>query len=346
MEETKFRQLGKTKIKVFPLGFGGIPIQRLDKRSAVKVIKEAINLGINFFDTARAYTDSEEKLGMALSDVDHKVYLSSKTKANDKIGALNDVNKSLENLNVKQIDIYHLHNISDKETYKKAVLSKDSAYEGLKEAQKMGKIKHIGITGHSIQLLKKALKTNKFSVTMFCYNFIEDECEDSFLKFCNQRNIGMIVMKPFAGGRLDNANINLKYLLKNPNIIPIPGMEKIEEVRENVRIAKGNYKLSKTENKIMNDLKKSLNNKFCRRCGYCLPCPEGVKIPVVLRAESFINRMSESQLDNTEHWSYQALISVYKCINCGKCIEKCPYNLNIPELIKENEEIIDKYYKK
>ena len=344
MEETKFRQLGKTGIKVFPIGFGGIPIQRLDKKTAVKVIKEAIHLGINFFDTARAYTDSEEKLGLALSDVDHEVFLSSKTKATDKSGALNDVNKSLKNLNVEKIDIYHLHNISDEQSYQKAVLSKDSAYDGLKEAQKMGKIDHIGITGHSIELLKKALSNNEFSTTMFCYNFIENECEDDFLKFCNERNIGMIVMKPFAGGRLDNANINLKYLLKNPNIIPIPGMEKVEEIRENVRIAKGDYKLNKIENKLMNELKNSLNKKFCRRCGYCQPCPEGVKIPVVLRSESFINRMSKSQLNDTDHWSYQALTSGYECINCGKCIEKCPYNLNIPELIKENIEIIDKYY--
>ncbi len=346
MAKIKKRSLGKTKIKSFPIGFGGIPIQRLSKKEAVKVIRTAVNLGINFFDTARAYSDSEEKIGEAIEDIDKKIYLSSKTKATNKKEALNDVDISLKKLNVEKIDLYHLHNISDDKKYKRAVLDKDSALSGLKEAQKQGKIEYIGITGHSIELLKEALESGEFSVTMFCYNFIENECENKFIEFCENNNVGMLAMKPFAGGRLNNASINLKYILQQPNIIPIPGMEKVAEVNENVYIAKNSYKFKEKEKELIKEFKESLGSKFCRRCGYCQPCSEGVNISVVLRSESFINRMPQSQLNNKIHWSYKALKSAHQCINCGKCIEKCPYNLPIPELIEENIKIIKKYYEK
>jgi len=337
------RKLGQTEIKSFPIGFGGIPIQRVNERKAIEIIREAVKQGINFFDTARAYTDSEEKIGKSLSDIDKKIYISTKTPANTKKAALKDVKKSLENLQRDKIDIYHLHNVSDEKTYQKMVLNPNSALSGLKEAKRMGLIEHIGITGHSIELLKKALKTGQFSVTMFCYNFIENECENDFLDFCRSKNIGMIAMKPFAGGRLNDASINLKYILQQNDVLAIPGMEKIEEVRENVSIVNNQNVLTDKERELMDYYKEKFTTQFCRRCGYCQPCPEGVNIPIILRAQSFINRMPEKDLKNGEKAVYKAFQTAYNCINCEVCIEKCPYNLPIPRLIEKNINIIEKF---
>jgi len=337
------RKLGQIEIESFPIGFGGIPIQRVSETKAVEIIREAIKRGINFFDTARAYTDSEEKIGKSLSKIDKRIYISTKTPANTKKAALKDVKKSLKKLQLDKIDIYHLHNVSDQKTYQEMVLNPNGALSGLKEAKRMGLIDHIGITGHSIQLLKKALKTGQFSVTMFCYNFIENECEKDFLDFCRSKNIGMIAMKPFAGGRLNNASINLKYILQQHDVIAIPGMEKIEEVRENVSIVNGQQVLTDKERELMDYYKDKFKTQFCRRCGYCQPCPEGVKIPVILRAQSFINRMPEKDLKDEEKAVYKAFQTAYNCINCEVCIEKCPYNLPIPSLIENNINIIEEF---
>lgn len=333
----KKRKLGSTDIEVFPLGFGGIPIQRLSREKAANVVQTVITEGINFIDTARAYSDSEEKIGAALTKTDKKVYLATKTPADDKQGALEDVNTSLEKLGVDKIDIYQLHGVNTEETLKRR-MKPDGALAGLKQARDEGKIDHIGVTGHSIEVLLEALKTGEFATVMFCYNFIENECEQELIDYCLTNNIGMLAMKPLAGGRLHQASVALKYVLDQEGVVPIPGMETVAEIKENIEIARGNWDLTQAEEKIKDELIDELGTVFCRRCDYCQPCPEDIAISAVLRAESFINRMPADSIKNGG--IAETFSQAENCTECRQCVERCPYDLPIPELIKENIEIM------
>lgn len=304
------------------------------------MVRKAVKNGINFIDTARAYTDSEEKIGEALKEIDKRVYLATKTKAYEREEAGKDVDRSLRNLGVDKVDVYQLHNISDDETLEK-VMREDGALAGLRDAQKEGKIDHIGITGHRDETLLKALKTDEFDTVLFCYNFIENECEQGLIDYAKEHDIGMVAMKPLAGGRLNDAQVAIKYVLNQEGVIPVPGMETEGEVEENISIAKSSWELSSKEEEVMENLKEELGEVFCRRCGYCQPCPQDVPIPKVLRAESFINRMKSETI--RDGWVSEAFDKAEDCVECEQCVEKCPYSLPIPDLIKENIKIMDDY---
>ncbi len=336
------RKLGRTGIKVFPLGFGGIPIQRLNTREAVKIVRAAVKLGINFIDTARAYSDSEEKIGLALENVEKKIFLATKTPKLDKKGSLNDIKISLDRLKVSSIDIYQLHGINDRNSLKE-VMKSDGALSGLKQAKKAGKIKHIAITGHNNEILLEALETGDFSTVQFCYNYIENDCEEKLIDYCLENDIGMIAMKPLAGGRLENPAVALKYVLSKEGIIPDPGMETIEEVKENMEIAQNSWELNQQEKELIQKDIEKLGTQFCRRCDYCQPCPEEISISAVLRAESFINRMPAQQINDKEGWIYKSFKKAENCTNCRQCVERCPYDLPVPELIDENIEIMSDF---
>lgn len=342
LTKIKFRQLGRTGIEVFPLGFGGIPIQRLTKEEAVEVIHQAIERGVNFIDTARLYTDSEEKIGVALEGIDKKIYLATKSPADSKEEILADVENSLVNLGIDKIDIYQLHGVNDEETFEKR-MGEGGALEGLKQAQKEGKIDYIGVTGHSTEILVKAIKTGEFDTVQFAYNFIENDCEEELIGYCQENNIGMIGMKPLAGGRIDDASITLKYVLNREGVVPIPGIETIEEIKENVEITKGSWEFTPEEKERVEEFKEKLGDEFCRRCQYCQPCPEEIPISMVVRAQSFIDRMPAEAIKDKNGWIYSSFQKAKNCTECGECIESCPYDLPIPELIKENREIMDEF---
>lgn len=337
-----YRRLGRTGLEVFPVGFGGIPIQRLDTSRAVEVVREALKQGINFIDTARAYSDSEEKIGQALGNIEKKVYIATKTPAEDKKGALEDVNLSLSKLGVSAVDIYQLHGINDRENLKN-VMGSNGALAGLKQAQQDGKIDYIGITGHNDDILLEALKTGEFAVVQFCYNYIENECEEKLIDYCKRNNVGMIAMKPLAGGRLNNASAALKYVLQEPQVVPDPGMETREEVKENTSLVYDNFELTEEEKNIIANDKEQLGTQFCRRCDYCQPCPEDIPISAVLRAESFINRMPVDQVTDPEGWVRKSFVKAEECTSCRQCVERCPYELPIPELIEENLQIMNEF---
>lgn len=276
---------------------------------------------------------------MALEEVNKKVYLASKTQADNEEDALKDVERSLANLRVDKIDIYQLHAVNNNEQLEEKT-GPGSALEGLKEAKRDGKIENIGITGHQDETLLKGLKTDEFDTVLFCYNFIENECEEELIDYARSKDIGMIAMKPMAGGRLKNAKIALKYIFNQDKVVPIPGMETVREVEENIQIAKSYRKITEEEEKIMSRRRDELGTQFCRRCGYCSPCPQDISIPMVLRAESFINRFPPETINERYVEEFQ---KAHNCVECEECVEKCPYNLPIPELIKENREVMDKY---
>lgn len=343
MAEQKFKQLGRTGIKVFPLGFGGHPIQRLSEENAVKVLKSAFEQGINYIDTSRSYPTSEQKVGIALKGINKKIYISSQTGADTKEGALADIDTSLKLLGVEKIDIYQLHAVNTRERYEKKI-APGGALEGLKQAQAEGKIDYIGITAHNNNgdLLVEALKTNQFDTVMFLYNFMEYDCERELIKVARDLEVGMIAMKPLAGARLSDAAVALKYVLRQEGVVPICGMDSLEYVAENIKIAKGSWEYTEDELKRKSEIEKEVDRHFCRRCEKCQPCPQGIPISVAIRAESFIKRIIPKNLMSGGSY-YNNFQKARECTECGICVKRCPYHLDIPKLIKENTKLMNDY---
>jgi uncharacterized protein len=330
------RNLGKTNLKVNRVGFGGIPIQRITQEETNSVIDELIKQGVNFIDSARGYTVSEEYIGNATLGKRDEFIIATKSMSRTYDGMKNDIEISLENFKTDYIDLYQLHNVKPDEYDK--IFNDDMAYKALLDYKEQGKIKHIGITSHSIETIKKAVYSNKFDTIQFPYNIVEDQADEIF-KEANKRNIGVIVMKPLAGGAIDNAKLAIKYILSKDYIdIVIPGMDSVNQVIENTSVLK-DLKITKEEEIIINQIKDSLGNRFCRRCEYCMPCPVGINIPMNFLLEGYYSRY------NLKEWSkdrYKSLeIKATDCIECGKCESRCPYNLPIREMLKEVSNKLD-----
>ncbi len=334
-----YRNLVSSGLKISVIGFGGIPIQRIDKEAAKKVIIDAEEKGINFIDTARGYSVSEEYIGEALMGRRDKWIIATKAMSRDKQTMIDDVNKSLNNLKTDYIDLYQLHNVKTMEEYNK-VLSEDGAYEALLKFKNEGKIKHIGITSHSIDILQIAIESGKFETIMYPYNIVEDQAEKLF-KRARELNIGVIAMKPMAGGAIKNGTLALKYILQNKNVTcVIPGMGKIEEVEENVKVASEEIILTEEEKLEAKKISQELGTEFCRRCGYCGPCTQGIDIPGIFLLQGYKERY------NLEKWAedrYAALkVTAKDCIECGKCEARCPYNLPIRKMLKSVKKTFEK----
>lgn len=326
------RILGQTNLEVSVIGFGGIPIQRVDEKMALELLKEANNQGINFIDTARGYNESENLIGEALEKIGReKFIIATKSMQRNYNGMLEDINISLKNLRTDYIDLYQLHNIRSLEELE-VVLSDDGALRALKEAKEKGIIKNIGITGHNPDILDKALDTNEFSTVQCPYNPVEQQAEELFKK-ANSMNIGVIVMKPLAGGAITKGELSLRFILGNPNIsVVIPGMDSVEQVNLNAQTGINIRELRDEEEKILLEEANSLGSEFCRRCGYCMPCPKGIDIPVQFLMEGYYTRY------NLKEWAqgrYDAMESrASDCIECGQCEPRCPYNLPIRKMMK------------
>lgn len=328
----KHRILGKTGLSILPIGFGGIPIQRIQPDEVQGIIDEMLSQGINFIDTARGYTVSESFLGEALANGKREqFYIATKSPAKDYESMKSDIETSLHELKTDYIDLYQCHLVKDQTQYDQ-IMGSGGAYEALVEAKRDGRIKHIGITSHSVDLLMDVVDTMPFETLQFPYNIVERQAELLFEKAA-KRNIGVIVMKPLAGGALDNAKLSLKFILNNPNIsVVIPGMDKVEQVVENVSVLKAGLELAENEVNEIEKIRKSLGETFCRRCGYCLPCVSGIDIPTQFMLEGYLTRYNLTQ------WAvgrYKAQnIKASDCIECGECEPKCPYNLPIRQMLK------------
>ncbi|MFH1511465.1 MAG: aldo/keto reductase, partial [Candidatus Woesearchaeota archaeon] len=280
------RTLGRTNLKVSIVGFGGIPIQRVPGEEATKVIHACLEEGINFFDTARAYSDSEEKIGLALKNVKNKPYLATKAPGSTKEELNQHLETSLKNLGVEKIDLYQMHNVATEERLK-TILGKDGALQGLIEARESGKVDFIGVTGHKPEILIQAIRTGKFDTVQFPLNAIEHKRYLKILEEANKHNVGTIIMKPFAGGALQNIG-TLKFIMQYDIDVIIPGMDTVEQVRKNVEAAR-----TKITEKEAAELKKEtdkLGKDFCRMCEYCMPCPKGINIPLTMNMDAYYHR--------------------------------------------------------
>lgn len=326
------RTLGKSNLEVSVIGFGGIPIQRVDENMAIELIKEAHNQGINFIDTARGYNQSEALLGKALSQVGRdKFILATKTMRRDYDGMWEDIRTSLSNLQTDYIDLYQMHNIRTVPDLER-VMKDDGAMRALKEAKEQGLIRSIGITSHSVDLLFKAIEIEDFETIQYPYNAVERQAEELFKK-AKDMNIGVIVMKPLAGGAITNGELSLRFVVDNPSVtVAIPGMDTLEQVRGNASVGIDVRKLTDEESKVLFEEANSLGSKFCRRCGYCAPCPQGIDIPMQFLMEGYYTRYDLKEWAMSRYGSLEKKSS--DCVECGICESRCPYDLPIRDMLK------------
>jgi len=331
-------RLGKTGLEVSRVGFGGIPIQRLAEDEAIKVVQRCLDLGITFLDTANGYATSEERIGKAIAGRREQVIIATKTGARDRATAQEHLELSLTRLNTDYIDIWQFHNVSTFEAYEQ-VLGPSGAMEAAQEALRASKIRHIGLSSHSMDVALKAIPSGHFETIQFPFNFVTNEAATELIPLAQEHDIGFISMKPMAGGLLDNAVLAFKYLLKFDSIVPDPGIEKIEEIEEIIGIVQGPWELTSQERQEIERIRTQVGTRFCRRCGYCQPCPQGVSIVPIMNLRSFCKRLHAERLFTG--WIARAVESVENCIECGECEDKCPYHLPIREMIVENMELYE-----
>lgn len=327
-------RLGKTDMMVTRLGFGGIPIQRLTEDEAVVVVQKCIDLGITFFDTANGYTTSEERIGKAVKGRRERIVIATKTGARDRKGVEEHLKLSLKRLGTDYIDLYQFHGVSTAEHLK--MVLEDGPLAVAEEAKKAGVIRHIGITSHSMDIAKEAVKTDIFESLMFPFNFIVSEPTEELIPLCREHDMGFIAMKPLAGGMLDNIPVAFKYLCRFPDVLQLVGIEKTEEIEEIVRLLEGPREMTGAEQAEMQRLIDELGTRFCRRCDYCQPCTAGIPISLIMTSRSFFKRMPPERffggmVDN-------AMEKAAECVDCGECEERCPYKLPIREMLSEHME--------
>ncbi len=331
MEKIK---LGKTGMMVTRLSFGGIPIQRLNESDAVKVVQKCLDLGVNYLDTANGYTTSEERIGKAVKGRRHDVFIATKTFPGTPDIIEKNLELSLKRLDTDYIDIYQFHGINDKATLEKILDPENGLYKVFEKAKKAGKIRHIGITSHQMDAAKLEIKSGRFETIMFPFNFITNEPAKELLPLCREHDMGFIVMKPLAGGMLDNATIAFKYLLQFPDIVTIPGIEKIREIEEIAAIYEGPQKITAAERKKMQQMTEELGTRFCRRCDYCQPCAQGIPISMIMTFPTFVKRLPPDWYLKSP-FIPEAMAKAASCTECGECESRCPFKLPIREMIKE-----------
>jgi predicted aldo/keto reductase-like oxidoreductase len=335
-------RLGKTNLIVTKLGWGGIPIQRVGESEAVSVIRDVIEMGVDLLDTARAYTNSEHRIGLALQKINKPVILSTKSLVRS-AKIYNEVHQSLKQMKINKINIYHLHGVSSFEEYEK-VMAPGGAYDGLKRARVDGWIDHIGITSHNLNVLERAVKEEHFEVIMACYSFLEPDAAQKVFPLAKENDIGVLAMKPFSGGVIEEAGPALRFALSMANVVPIPGSETLEKARENWKIFAEGYSLTEQDKEQIEAIKGKFDRQFCRRCDYCQPCTEKINIQFIVGLKSIIKRFGPNAPEIG--WMKDLIEKARNCSECGECLPRCPYQLPIPDMIKENLAWFDSLQKK
>lgn len=330
--------LGKTGLEVNRLGFGGIPIQRVDEAQAVETVLHALEKGVDFIDTARGYSTSEQRIGMALRETDKRVVIASKSHNKTSDGIRADLEKSLQELHCDYIDLYQCHFVKNEQDYHQ-IISPGGALEGLRKSKQEKLIGHIGLSSHSLDLLDIVLEDGLFETIMLCFSFLESAAREKIIPKAVAKDIGVIAMKPFSGGIIEQPRLALKYVLSCPGIVVIPGVEEKALFDENWKIFQSDYELDDSERREIEHIRRRYNKAFCRRCDYCQPCTEEIPIQTVLGIRTMVKRLGQDALKR------DMLKSAYEkarvCSECGECVSRCPYGLPIPDLLKDNVRWVD-----
>lgn len=322
-------RLGKTNLEVNKNGFGALPIQRRNFKDSIEILKTAYDNGIDFYDTARFYTDSEAKLGCAFEDVRENIYLASKTAAETVDAFWSDLETTLKELKTDYLDLYQHHNISfcPKEG--------DELAKAMQEAKEEGKVRHIGITTHKITIANEALECGLYETLQYPFSYLSGSEELQLVEKCKKLDIGFIAMKAMGGGLLKHSKASYAYLNQFDNVLPIWGIQHLSELEEFLSYP-ADLALDDEIKAVIETDKKELGDNFCRGCGYCMPCPEGINVSLCARMSLWIRRFPTEP--NMDEKTQQTMQKTLDCIECYSCVDKCPYELDIPELLRENYE--------
>ena len=324
--------LGRTGLIVNKNGFGALPIQRVAKSEAVYLLQKAFYHGMNYYDTARAYTDSEEKLGAAFPYIRNKIVISTKTAARDAEGFWTDLTQSLRTLQTEYIDIYQIHNPD----FCPKPGDVSGLYDAMLKAQEQGKIRFIGITNHRLSVAKEAAESDLYDTIQFPFCYLSTGADMEIVNACRDRNIGFIAMKALSGGLITDSAMAYAYLAQFEAVEPIWGIQRESELDEFLSYQDDPPVLTEKMMRQIERDKEELAGEFCRGCGYCMPCPVGISINMCARMSLLLRRAPEESY-LSEKWQTE-MKKIENCLNCNSCADKCPYGLNTPELLKRNYE--------
>ena len=321
-------RLGKTELIVTSTAMGCLPVQRCDEDYAVRLLRAAFEGGINYFDTANAYTDSEKKIGLALSDVRDKIIISTKSAARDKAGVLAHIENSLRMMKTDYIDLFQFHQVTEVPDPN----DPNGAYAGALEARERGWIRHIGVTSHRVNIAEDCIASGLFETLQFPFSYISSERDLALAQKCKEADMGFIAMKGLAGGMLNNARACHAFMKSYDNVVPIWGIQKLEELEQWLALAEEDPDLDEELSAFIRQERQELSGSFCRSCGYCMPCPAGIEIFNCARMNMLLRR-SPWQQYMTDAWR-EKMEKINDCIGCHSCSSRCPYQLDTPNLLK------------
>jgi len=324
--------LGSTGITVNKNGFGALPIQRINDSDAVIILEKAYRHGITFFDTARGYFDSESKMGAALSGVRKDIFIATKTSATDRSTFIEHLETSLRMLQTEYVDIFQFHN----PPFCPKPGDDSGIYDAMLEAKEQGKVRHIGISNHRLHIAREAAESGLYEIIQYPFSYLASNEEVDFVEYCASRNIGVIAMKALSGGLITDTAAAYAFMMQYDNVIPIWGIQRISELDEFIAYQDKTPILDDRALLSIGNDKTQLLGEYCRGCGYCLPCPANIGIPIAARMTLLLKRsdkrfyLNDMCRDSMQHAN--------ECINCGHCTEHCPYGIDAPRLIKEGWE--------
>ena len=324
--------LGKSGLKAVQNGFGALPIQRVDKETAVKILHRAYEGGMRFFDSARDYSDSEEKLGLAFHGMWDKVIIATKTHAKTPEGFRRDLAKSLEMLQTDCIDLYQIHQAQ--QCYRPG--DGTGMYECMLEARDKGLIRHIGLTAHRLPVAMEAAESGLYETIQFPFSYISSEKDLALVELCRKNNLGYIAMKSMAGGLITRSDAAMAYVSQFDHVMPIWGVQRMRELEEFLSYMDNTPVMTDEIRAFIKKEQEELSGDFCRSCGYCMPCPAGIQINQCARMSQLLRRMPSANWLN-EKWQAE-MAKIPGCLHCNKCKSKCPYELDTPTLLQKNYE--------
>ena len=320
--------LGSTGLLVTKTAMGCLPIQRCSKEDAVRLLRAAYEGGINYFDTANLYTDSEEKIGLALSDVRDSVVLSTKSQSRDKAGVLAHIEQSLRMMKTDYVDLFQFHQVPEVPDPN----DPNGAYAGALEAKERGWIRHIGVTTHRVDVAEQCIASGLFETLQFPFSYISSERDLALAAKCKEAGMGYIAMKGLAGGMLSNVRACHAFMKQYDNVVPIWGIQTMQELQQWLAVAEEDPDMDAELAAFIQKERQELSGSFCRSCGYCMPCPVGIEIRNCARMDMLLRR-SPWQQYMTPEWQAK-MAKIDDCLECRRCASRCPYQLDTPNLLK------------